>query len=117
MDGCLPWQNGRAMIPQTRWRRKSTGAPPPRPASPRPGTPPAPPGASERTQISEAEGVPPAYVYIHTALSSTQFFNLDPYAKDYRRNKDFVPDLLTDESPSTGLYTISCVVMQPTAIL
>jgi len=28
MDGCLPCQNGTAKNPQTRWRRKGTGAPP-----------------------------------------------------------------------------------------
>ena len=27
--GCLPCQNGTAKNPQTRWRRKGTGAPPP----------------------------------------------------------------------------------------
>jgi hypothetical protein len=31
MSGCLPCQNGTAKNPQTRWRRKGTGAPPPRP--------------------------------------------------------------------------------------
>jgi len=33
------------------------------------------------------------------------------------RDKDFIPDLLTDEHPLTGKYTISCVVMQLTAIV
>jgi len=28
-DGCLPWQNGTAQNPQTSWRRKGTGVPPP----------------------------------------------------------------------------------------
>ena len=32
-------------------------------------------------------------------------------------DEDFIPDLLTDEGPSTVQYTISCVVMQLTAIL
>jgi len=48
-SGCLPCQNGTAMNPQTRWRRKGTGTPPPdrgrertpEPTSPLPGTPPA----------------------------------------------------------------------------
>jgi hypothetical protein len=30
--------------------------------------------------------------------------------------KDFIPDLLTRDGPFTGLYTISYVVMQLTAI-
>jgi len=33
-DGCLPCHNGTAQNPQTRWRRKGKGAPPPRPAPP-----------------------------------------------------------------------------------
>jgi hypothetical protein len=28
-DGCLPWPNGIAKNPETRWRPKGTGAPPP----------------------------------------------------------------------------------------
>jgi len=67
-----------------------------------PGTPPAPPDDGERTQSSATEGVPPGYVYIHTPLPSARFFNPDPYAKDHMRDKDFIPDLLTDEGPSTG---------------
>jgi len=59
MDGCLPCQNGTAKDSQTGWRRKGTGAPPPRPAPPRPGQPPVPPDDGERTQTSETEGVPP----------------------------------------------------------
>jgi len=100
-DGCLPCQNGTAKIPQTRWRRKGTGAPPPRPAPPLPRMPPAPPDDSERTLSSETDGVPAGYVYIHTPLPSTQFFNLHPYANDRMHEKDFIPDLLTDEGPST----------------
>ena len=61
--------------------------------------------------------LPPGYVYIHNPLSSPRFFNLDPYAKDRTRDKDFISDLLTDQGPSTGLYTISCVVMQLTTSL
>jgi len=102
MDACLPFQNVTAKTQQTHWRLKGTGAPPPRPAPLRPGMPPAPPGDSEKTQSSETEGVPPRYVYIHTPLPSGRFFTLDPYAKDRMHNKDFIPDLLTDEGPSTG---------------
>jgi len=116
-DGWLPCQNGTAKNPQTRWRRIGTGASAPPPVPPRPGAPPAPPDDSERTQSSETEGVPPGYVYIHTPLRSARFINLDPYANDYMRNNDFNPDLLTDEGLSTGYYTISCVVMQLTAIV
>jgi len=101
-DGCLPYQHRTAKNPQTRWRRKGTGAPPPQQAPPRPGTPPAPPDDSERTQRSEREGVPPGYVYIHTLLPSARFFNLNPYANDRMRDKDVIADLLTDEGTSRG---------------
>jgi len=62
--------------------------------------------------------VPPGYVDIHSLHPCAGFFNLDPYTKDLIRDKDFIPDLLPDEGPFTGLYyTISCVVMQLTAML
>jgi len=99
-DGCLPCQDGTWNNRQTRWRRNGTGAPPPGPAPPRPRMPPAPPDDSESNRSSEAEGVPPRYLCIHTPLPRAQLFNLDPYAKDRMRDKDFIPDLLTDEGPS-----------------
>jgi len=124
-DGCLPCQDGTAQNPQTRWWRKGTAVPPPerlRQPTPEPrphpaGTPPVPPGDNAAARVSEIEGVPPGYVYIHTPLPSAQFFNLDAYAKDRKRDKDFNPDLLTDTATSTGLYTICHVVMQLTFIL
>jgi hypothetical protein len=61
------------------------------------------PGDSERSPRSKIEGVPPGYVYIHTPLPSTQFLNLNAYAKDRKRNDDFIPDLLTDIGLSTWL--------------
>jgi len=97
---CRPCQNGTANNTLTRCQRKDTGAPPPRLGPPRPGTPPASPDDSERTQSSKTEGVPPGYMYIHTPLPSAPFFNLDPYAKDHMCNEDFVPDWLTDQGPS-----------------
>jgi len=102
MDGCLPCKNCAANILQTRWRCKGTSETPPRPAQPRPGTPPAPPDDSEGSQRSEIEGVPPGYLYIHTPRPRTYFFNPDPYAKDRMRDNNSIPDLLTDEGPSTG---------------
>jgi len=101
-DGCLPCQNGTAKNPQTRWRRRGMGAPPPQLAPPRAGMPVAPPDDNERTQSSETEGVPPRYLYIHTPLPSAPFFNHDPHPKDCMPEKDFIPDLPTDEGPSTG---------------
>jgi len=64
--------------------------------------PPAPPDDIERTQSPTTEGVPPGYVYVHTPLPCARLFNLDWYAKDRMHDKDFIPDLLTDEGPSTG---------------
>jgi len=61
--------------------------------------------------------VPPGYVYSHVPVPHAQFCNFDAYAKDSNRDKDFIPDLLTDERTSTGYYTICCVVMQLTSIL
>jgi len=101
-DSCLPCQIITAKNPQTCWSGKGTGAPPPRPVPPRPRTPPAPPDDSERTERSETARVPPGYVYIHTPLPRTRFMNLDPHAKDRMSDKDFFPDLLTDECPSTS---------------
>jgi len=64
--------------------------------------PPVPPGENEAPQVSEAEGVRPGYVYIHTPFRSAQLCNLDAYAKDRKRDEDFNPDLLTDDGTSTG---------------
>jgi len=65
-------------------------------------TPPLPPCNNEAAHISELDGVPPVYVYIHTPLPSAQFFNLDAYAKDRMCDKDFNSVLLPDEGTSTG---------------
>jgi len=109
-DGYLPCQNDTAQNSQTRWRRKGTGArpperlrqPTPEPTPQPPEMPPVPPSINEAAHLSEIEGVPPGYVYIHTSLPSAQFFNHDAYAKDRKRDKHFDPDLLTDEEISTG---------------
>ena len=101
-DGGLLCANDTAKNPPTWWRRKCCGVPPSRLAPPKPRTPPAPPDDSEETSSSETEGVPPKYLYIHTPLPNTRYFNLHPYAQDRMRDEDFTPDLLTDEGPSTG---------------
>jgi len=67
-----------------------------------PETPPVPPSNNEAAHLSKIDGVPPGYVYIHTPLSSAQSINLDTYAKDRKSDKDFNPDLLTDEGTSAG---------------
>ena len=125
MDGYLPCQNGTAQDPQIRWRRKGTVAPPPErlrqptpePTPHPPKMPVVPPGKNEAGHLSAIGGVPPGYVNIHTPLPHLQFCNLGAYAKDCKYDKDFNPDLLTDEGTSTGQYTIRCVVMQLTSIL
>jgi len=96
--GGLPCHNGATKNLQTCWRHEGTGAPPPRRVPPRPGMPLAP---SEDCESSEKEGVPPGDVNIHTPLPRARFVNLDPYVNDGMCNKDFIPELLTDESPST----------------
>jgi len=100
--GSLPSQHGTVMNSKTHWRRTGMGAPPPQPVPCPLRMPPAPPGDSERSRSSETDGVPPGYMYIHTPPPTVWFFNLDPYGKDRKCNKDFIPDLLTDEGPSTG---------------
>jgi len=44
----------------------------------------------------------PVALVLHTPLPSARFFILDPSAKDHMHDKDVIPDLLTDEGPSTG---------------
>jgi len=101
MAGCLPCQNGTAKNLQTRWRRKRTAAPPPEPAAPLPGrqsppgTPPAAPGDTEGNESYVIEGMPSRCVYMHSPLPITQFFNHNAFAKDTKRDKDFIPDLLS----------------------
>jgi len=110
MDGCLPCETGIAHQPQKRWRCKGTGAPPPErlrqpttePMPPPTERPLVPPGYNEAGHLSQIEVVPPRSVYIHTPLPCAQFFNHDAYAKDRKRDKDFNPDLLTNEETSTG---------------
>jgi len=66
-DGCLPRQNGTAQNPQTQWRCKGTGAPPPerlRQPTPEPmlhpvQTPLDPHRNNEEAHVSEIEGMPP----------------------------------------------------------
>jgi len=95
-DDCQPCQNFTATNPQSCWRHKGPGAIPSQPAPPPPGLPAVPPSDIARRQTTEIDGAHPGYVYIHTSLSNTPFFNYDPYDKDRKPNKDFIPDLLTD---------------------
>ena len=98
---CLLCQNGTAKNLQTHWRRKGTGTPPPDPVappprtSPLPRTPPAPPGDTDGNESYEIEGMPSRCVYTHSLLPNTQFFNHNAYAKDSKRDKDFIPHLLS----------------------
>jgi len=116
-DSCHPCQDIPAKNPQAPWRCKATWAPPQQPARPPHGTPHAPPGDNPGAQNIQIKGMPPGYVYIPTPLTNDQFSNLDVYAKDCKHDKDFNPDLLTDEGTTTGLYTLCCVVMPLTSIL
>jgi len=104
-SGCLPCQNGTAKNPQTRWRHKGTGPPPPtrrrlrtpEPTPHPPGMPPGPPaptGNTSRAQRSEMVNLPAGYKYSHTALPCVEFFDDD---EDTQHNTDFDPDMLTNE--------------------
>jgi len=110
MARCLPCQHCTAKNPQTRWRRRGTGAPPPsqrreptpEPTPHLPGTPPAPTGNHYGAQRSQINILPPSSVYSHTSLPCAESFRLDAYAQDSQHNTDFNPDMLTDEETSTG---------------
>ena len=93
--GCLPCQNGTAKNLVTRWRRKGTAEPSPEPAAPPPGTPPSPPGDAAGNESYEIEGMPSSYVYMHSPLPNTQFFNHNAFAKESKRDKDYNPDMLS----------------------
>jgi hypothetical protein len=58
------------------------------------GTPPASPGDHEGNESYEIEGMPSMCVCMHYPLPNTQFFNDNAFAKDSKRDKDFIPDLL-----------------------
>jgi hypothetical protein len=96
--GCIPCQNGTLKNPQTHWRWKGTAAPPPEQTAPLPGMPcppgksPAPPGDAEANKMYEIEGIPSRCVYMHSQLPNTQLFNHNTFAKDSKRNKDFIPN-------------------------
>jgi hypothetical protein len=102
MPGGLPCQNGTAKNPQTRWRRKGTGAPPPARrrlqtpelTPPPPGTPPAPTGNTSGAQLFEIVNLPAGYTYSHTALPCAEFLEDD---EDTEHDTDFDPDMLTDD--------------------
>jgi len=80
-SGCLPCRNGTAMNPQTRWRRKGPGAPPParrrvrtpEPTEPPPSTPPTTTGNTSGSQPSEIVNLPPGYTHSHTDLPRAEF--------------------------------------------
>jgi len=101
-SGCLPCPNGTAKNPQTRWRRKGTGAPPPsrrrvrtsEPTPPPPGTPCAPTGNTSGAQLSEIVNLPAGYTYWHTALPCAECFEDD---EDTEHDTYFDPDMLSDD--------------------
>jgi len=100
-SGCLPCQNGTAKNPQTRWRRKGTGTPPPdrrreptpELTAPLPGTPPAPTGDTSGVRPSQIVNSPAGYTHSHTALPCAEFFD----DEETEHDTDFDPDMLTDE--------------------
>jgi hypothetical protein len=93
--GCLPSQNGTPKNPATRWTCKRTAAPPPEPAAPSPGTPPAAAGDAEGNENYGIESMPFRCVYMHSPLPNTQVFNHNAFAKESKHDKDFIPDLLS----------------------
>jgi hypothetical protein len=120
--GCLPCQNGTPNNPQTRWRPKGTGAPPPNrrrqqnpeptpephpeptpePTPPLPGTPLASTGNTSGNQSLEIINFPAGYRYLHTSLPFAKSFTLDASAQESEHNTDFDADMLPDQGTSTG---------------
>jgi hypothetical protein len=102
MSGWLPCHNGTAKNPQTRWRRKGTGAPPPARSRvrtpeltpPPPGTPPTPTGNTSGAQLCEIVNLPALYTYSYTALPSAELFEDDEHTQ---QDTDSDPDMLTDD--------------------
>jgi len=100
-SGCLACQNGTAKYPQTSWRRKGTGAPPPdrrrertpELTPPLPGMPPAPTGNTPGTQPSQIVNLLAGYTHSHIALLRGEYFDDD----DTEHDTAFNPDMLTDE--------------------
>ena len=104
--------------PQTRWRRKETGAPPPNPrrqqnpeptaeptpepTPPLPGTPLASTGNISGHQRLEIIKLPASYTYSHTSHPCAESFTLDASAQESEHDSDFDPDMLPDEGTSTG---------------
>jgi hypothetical protein len=117
-SGCLPCQNGTAKNPQTCWRYKGTGAPPParrrkwisEPTAPSTRTPPTPTGNTSGTQLAEIVNFPAGYSYSDIVVLCVESFE-DDEATEHAT--EFDPDMLTDE----GWYTLCGVVMQLTFIL
>jgi hypothetical protein len=64
--------------------------------------PPLAPGNNTGSQCYQTNSVPPGYVCLHAPLPGTQFVNLGAYAKKSKYDKDYYPDLLTDEGLSAG---------------
>jgi len=100
-SGCLPCQNGTAKNPQTIWRRKGTGAPPPdqrrqrttEPTPLLPGTPPTPTGNTSGVQHSQIVNLPARHLHYDIALPCAECFD----EEDTEHDTDFDPDMLTDE--------------------
>ena len=124
-DCCLPCPNVPALNSQTCWRCKDTGASwpnhlrlPSPGLSPRlHGTPYLPPTNHDRAYDSEIEGVPPHFWYLYTALWWVKCLKPTEFTKDLKCKNESKSALLTVECPSTGQYTVYCVVMQLTSRL
>jgi len=101
-DGFLPCPTGTAKYPRIRWLGKRKGASPEELAPHTRGTPPVTSSDNVGADSSRIEGVPPGHVYIHTPLPNAHVFDSDANVKDCTQDKDFIPDLLTDEGTSTA---------------
>ena len=114
MARCLPCPNGTAKNPQTRWRHKGTGVPPPiryrQPTQeptpePTPGLPRIPPattGNISGAQSSQIINLPARYEHLYTSLPCAESFSRNASAQDCQNDIDFDSDMLTEEETATG---------------
>jgi len=112
--GYLPCLNDTANNPQTHWRRKGTGAPPPnrrrqqtpgptpKPTPPLPGISPAATGKTSGAESLEINNLSAGYAYSYTSLPCAECLIHEASAQDSEHDTDFDPDMLPDEGTSTG---------------
>ena len=116
-DGRLLCQHGIARNPQTGWRPKGTGLPPPvrsrrgTPHQPpfQPGMPPGQTGPNQGPRTLQTGTLPAANVDSSVPPPRFQIINLHGLTEDRINIEHFDSELLNDERTSCNQYTMCCV--------